>query len=516
MSSSLVQGVSKFSKDMHGAKLLITRVNMDDTLNIDLIESDGSRFPYLENMSKQWFLENTVDHLEEKKIFKCFVPENIKLEYISIPQLNDGDCLFHCLAEAVGLKGQANRIRNDICDYMETNKQFLLNLEENNVPYRQLFIEVFHTNKQLLRLPKEERDRILLNQLDNYIAGMRQTGMWGGYPEIFIFMLMTGRPIRVYDLDGRLQFDDNENIYHGEEIILHSCSSSTDRKHVRTGSHFELLIPRRHDGSHRGVRHVDMGPTDLSEHSFPDQMNNRLFTSIEKYIAHFNTEIENLRGRQSLDVEKQQELEKLLNKIHKKQKEINDLLHQYSEIYGLSIPSPKLERLNETIKELNKKYIAAMGSHAMDHSATRSRAEGHSAMGFRAMSNSDEDPFRSMSNADLEKMFNRESEIFQRKLEILRHQPEKDVKDIEELQKALEKFDMMYAKLSTASNVNPENLQVMKRKLKSFKDGLKGIIQEVDIKLAKSLQGRGGNPNYKNKYFIYKEKYLLLKKKMDK
>jgi hypothetical protein len=365
------KGVSKFLKDGNGAKLTITDVNRENgLLSITMLPVDGGENIEYGLQTKEWFRENTVDSLEEASLspFKCFIPKKIIRDFINFPQPSDGNCLFHSLAQAVNIKGQFNRIRQDICNYMHDNKSALLRLD--------LF-------KDLLRYQKIS--------FDQYISKMRQNEVWGGIPEMYVFMLITKQPIYLYNNKGDLD-QAFESLKEGlslssEEIILLFCSS---KEGAQDGSHFELLIRRsRHDdGRRRDERHPgeihpeerhteerhprdrhpeDRHPEDkLHRDRFSADLDkdklgqsvemNTLFTSIDSNIKFFNTllrELSDLSELKSDAIKKKQEkLDRTFINILDLRSKINNLYEEYKQLFQISQESPKLIKLNREIEEL--------------------------------------------------------------------------------------------------------------------------------------------------------------------
>ena len=365
---SLVKGSEKFMKDGNGDKFLITKVNQDGTIDISTISSDGKVISNLDHMPKEYFLENTVDSLEEakKKPFKCHVPEKIKRRFTNVPQLGDGNCLFHCFAAEANMTdpNSHNMIRQIICDYMRDNKKTLLQLP------------IFTDQLQ------DPIDR----SFDRYIENMRKDCVWGGIPEIYVAMLFTGHQIELYNPNGDLNRA-FESLKDGlkldsKKIILFLCNSM---ENASEGAHFELLIPKdrqsvdelstdlravhlRDDPSHlahedmRPTRHVDdrhrgrMLPTDLSADTLSNSVQhiNSLFASIDRDIIVYNKILDELKEQKSSEAikRKQEKLDRKLTSILESQTAIINFYEEYKRLLQVSQEAPRLIYLERKIVEL--------------------------------------------------------------------------------------------------------------------------------------------------------------------
>jgi hypothetical protein len=358
---SLVKGFQKFIKDGNGDKFLITKVNQDGTINIRSISTDGKVISNLDHMPKEYFIENTVDSLEEakKKPYECHVPEKIKRRFTNIPQPADGNCLFYCFAAEANMTepNSHNLIRQEICNYMRDNKQTLLQLP--------IFVDG-------LQEPIER-------SFDRYIENMRKDRVWGGIPEIYVAMLITKQEIELYNSNGDLNraFETLKNglrLDSKKKIILFLCSSMEDAKE---GLHFELLIPKgiqsvdeqssdlravhlRDESSHLAhgddKHHRRMFPNDLSADISSNSVRdiNRLFALIDRDIKFYNTLLDELKGLKSSEAikKKQEKLDRKLTNILETQTTIINLYEEYKRLLQVSQEAPRLINLQREIEEL--------------------------------------------------------------------------------------------------------------------------------------------------------------------
>ena len=120
-------------------------------------------------------------------------------------------CLFDSLGEALNLPG--NIIRNDICNYLETNPYLIKDVSFENI------VGWMNDN---------DDDDMDMNE---YIRRMRQESTWGGGTEIKSFVNMTG--LNVIIISTR-----NED---RGKYMLFSSENSTDKRVIVlnwNGSHY--------------------------------------------------------------------------------------------------------------------------------------------------------------------------------------------------------------------------------------------------------------------------------------
>ena len=123
-------------------------------------------------------------------------------------------CLFDSLGEALNLPG--NIIRNDICNYLETNPYLIKDVSFENI---------------VAWINDNENDENGGGSMNEYITRMRQESTWGGGTEIKSFVNMTG--INVIIISTR--HEDRG------EYILFSSENSTDKRVIVlnwNGSHY--------------------------------------------------------------------------------------------------------------------------------------------------------------------------------------------------------------------------------------------------------------------------------------
>lgn len=120
-------------------------------------------------------------------------------------------CLFDSLGEALNLPG--NIIRNDICNYLETNPYLIKDVSFENI----------------VRWMNDNDDDDM--DMNEYIRRMRQESTWGGGTEIKSFVNMTG--LNVIIISTR-----NED---RGKYMLFSSENSTDKRVIVlnwNGSHY--------------------------------------------------------------------------------------------------------------------------------------------------------------------------------------------------------------------------------------------------------------------------------------
>lgn len=113
-------------------------------------------------------------------------------------------CLFDSLGEALNLPG--NIIRNDICNYLETNPYLI-----KDVPFQ-----------NIVGWMNDNEDGMSMNE---YIERMRQASTWGGGTEIKSFVNMTGLNVIVistrHEDRGKYMLFSSEDSTDKRVIVLH-------------------------------------------------------------------------------------------------------------------------------------------------------------------------------------------------------------------------------------------------------------------------------------------------------
>jgi hypothetical protein len=113
-------------------------------------------------------------------------------------------CLFDSLGEALNLPGHI--IRNDICNYLQTNPYLIKDVRFDNI--------IEWTNE---------------GNMNEYIERMRHPSTWGGGTEIKCFVNMTGLNVIVSVQEDRPKY------------ILFSSEDSTEKRVIVldwNGSHY--------------------------------------------------------------------------------------------------------------------------------------------------------------------------------------------------------------------------------------------------------------------------------------
>jgi len=183
------------------------------------------------------FNENMMGTAVIKRIipYRCYFSEAMAARFNRLLQLNDGNCLFHSIAAGLNLTlppgNRTNNIivRDQICNFMVANRDIFLHF----------FTGILDADQMTF---------------DQYVLNMRQANTWGDIPQIFMAMLLYGRTIFIYQMNGELSniFEDTKQGYiqseyrnryqlGGEPINLYWCSII---QHNQEGYHYELLIPR--------------------------------------------------------------------------------------------------------------------------------------------------------------------------------------------------------------------------------------------------------------------------------
>jgi len=195
-----------------------------------IVESYGKVPP------QEYFNEIMLERLSVDKLipYKCHFPPSISAKFDRIFILNDGNCLFHCIAEGLNITLQSNiynqrMVRDEICDFMKQ--------------YKDTFLSYNWFNTILTADGKN---------FQKYISDMKQDGTWGDLAVIIAAIKRYKRPINLYTKNGE-PFYSFEKIKEDETtfpkgsypddvpINLYWCSKDQT---IDEGRHYELLIPK--------------------------------------------------------------------------------------------------------------------------------------------------------------------------------------------------------------------------------------------------------------------------------
>ncbi|KZV72899.1 OTU-domain-containing protein [Peniophora sp. CONT] len=171
---------------------------------------------------------------EEKTIKKMLDTLDLEMHEIN----PDGHCLFSAVADQLALLGILSGPKANYVTTRHAATGYMLSHSEDFLPF----------------LPSEIGDDIMSQkEFEGYCATMRDTGTWGGEPEILalcrvynvpIHVVQSGQPhVVVHDPNGADAADDD--LKHAK-----ACRISYHRRMYGLGEHYNSLRPRLH-GIHR-------------------------------------------------------------------------------------------------------------------------------------------------------------------------------------------------------------------------------------------------------------------------